>query len=45
MLGVGNLLELGEGGMRGFEEISMSGLLFLKDVVSGMVEELAVIRG
>ena len=45
MLVVDYLLELGEGGGRGSEEIAMRDLLFLKDVLSGMVGELVLIRG
>ena len=45
VLVVDYLDESGEAGVRGFEEIAMRDHPFLKDVSSGMVGELAVMRG
>ena len=45
MLVVDYLYESGEAGVRGCEEIAMRDHPFLKDVLSGMVGELALILG
>ena len=45
MLLVDYLLGLWEVGVRGSEEIAIGDQLVVKDVFSGMVDDLAVIRG